>query len=239
MTDLLVAALAGILAGVGTGFAGLSAAVFIAPMLIAFCGMDSFGAVGIALASDVLASAVSALTYRKHGNTDLRRGGVLMGAVLAFAVIGSAASFFFTGFASGERAMSLWLIVSALLLGLKFLFFPGKNEPREKPVLPVSDTVTALVCGAYIGFVCGFQGTGGGMMMLFVLNALLRFEFKKAVGTSVTIMSLTALIGAVSHFLMRGVPDGKLLFVCVLFTLGGARAAAQDDERRGRPPDVG
>ena len=62
--------------------------------------------------------------------------------------------------------------------------------------------------------------------MLFVLNILLGFGFREAVGTSVLIMSFTAFIGAASHFLMRGVPDIKLLLLCVVFTLIGAQAAA-------------
>lgn len=41
--------------GWGTGFAGMSAAAVISPMLITFLGMDSYMAVGIALSSDVLA----------------------------------------------------------------------------------------------------------------------------------------------------------------------------------------
>ena len=57
---LLVSFLAGAGAGLGTGFAGMSAAAVISPMLITFLGMDAYEAVGIALASDVLASAVSA-----------------------------------------------------------------------------------------------------------------------------------------------------------------------------------
>lgn len=50
--------LAGAGAGLGTGFAGMSAAVVISPMLITFLNMDPYMSVGIALASDVLASAV-------------------------------------------------------------------------------------------------------------------------------------------------------------------------------------
>ena len=60
---ILVTFLAGIGTGLGTGFAGMSAAAVISPMLITFLGMDPYIAVGIALASDVLASAVSAYTY--------------------------------------------------------------------------------------------------------------------------------------------------------------------------------
>lgn len=59
---------AGMGAGLGTGFAGMSAAAVISPMLIVILGMPAYEAVGIALASDVLASAVSAWTYGKNKN---------------------------------------------------------------------------------------------------------------------------------------------------------------------------
>ena len=62
---LFVTFFAGMGAGLGTGFAGMSAAAVISPMLITFLGMDPYMAVGIALSSDVLASAVSAFTYGK------------------------------------------------------------------------------------------------------------------------------------------------------------------------------
>lgn len=50
----IICFLAGIGAGLGTGFAGMSAAAVISPMLITFLGMNPYMAVGIALASDVL-----------------------------------------------------------------------------------------------------------------------------------------------------------------------------------------
>lgn len=65
MFKFLICFIAGIGAGLGTGFAGMSAAAVISPMLITFLGMPAYEAVGIALASDVLASAVSAYTYGK------------------------------------------------------------------------------------------------------------------------------------------------------------------------------
>lgn len=65
MITFIVCLLAGLGAGLGTGFAGMSAAAVISPMLIAFLHMDAYQAIGIALASDVLASAVSAYTYGK------------------------------------------------------------------------------------------------------------------------------------------------------------------------------
>ena len=84
---ILVTFFAGMGAGLGTGFAGMSAAAVISPMLIAFLKMDPYMAVGIALSSDVLASAVSAYTYGKNKNLDIRNGLLMMVSVLIFTVV--------------------------------------------------------------------------------------------------------------------------------------------------------
>ena len=87
-------------------------------------------------------------------------------------------------------------------------------------------TVQSLVCGVLIGFICGFIGAGGGMMMLLILTSVLGYELKTAVGTSVFIMTFTALTGAVSHFAIGSLPDWRIWGLCVLFTFLWARIAA-------------
>ena len=57
LLTVVVTFFAGMGAGLGTGFAGMSAAAVISPMLITFLHMDPYMAVGIALSSDVLALA--------------------------------------------------------------------------------------------------------------------------------------------------------------------------------------
>ena len=86
LMKFIVCFIAGIGAGLGTGFAGMSAAAVISPMLITFLGMPAYEAVGIALSSDVLASAVSAYTYGKNKNLDIKNGLVMMAAVLVFTI---------------------------------------------------------------------------------------------------------------------------------------------------------
>lgn len=87
--EFIICFIAGIGAGLGTGFAGMSAADVISPMLITFLDVPAYNAVGIALASDVLASGVSAYTYHKNKNLDIRNGLVMMFTVLVFTLIGS------------------------------------------------------------------------------------------------------------------------------------------------------
>ena len=64
-------------------------------------------------------------------------------------------------------------------------------------------------------------------MMLLVLTSVLGYELKTAVGTSVFIMTFTALTGAISHFAIGGLPNITLLVLCVVFTLLWARVAAR------------
>jgi len=69
--------------------AGLSAAAVISPMLITFLNVPAYEAVAIALASDVLASAISAYTYGKHKNLDIKNGLIMLCSVLIFTLVGS------------------------------------------------------------------------------------------------------------------------------------------------------
>lgn len=64
-------------------------------------------------------------------------------------------------------------------------------------------------------------------MMLLILTSVLGYELKTAVGTSVFIMTFTALTGAVSHFAIGGLPNIPVMVLCILFTLLWARIAAK------------
>ena len=119
MLKVLICIVAGLGAGLGTGFAGMSAAAVISPMLITFLDMDPYLAVGIALASDVLASAVSAYTYGKNKNLDVRNGLIMMIAVLCFTLVGS-----FVASIVPKTTMGNFSVFMTLLLGVKFIVKP-------------------------------------------------------------------------------------------------------------------
>ena len=219
---LLVTFFAGMGAGLGTGFAGMSAAAVISPMLITFLGMDPYTAVGIALSSDVLASAVSAYTYHKNKNLDIRNGLIMMASVLVFTVVGSYAASLVP-----SATMGGFSVFMTFLLGIKFIVRPVMTTKEAmQGVSAKKRAIQSVVCGVMIGFICGFIGAGGGMMMLLILTSVLGYELKTAVGTSVFIMAFTALTGAVSHVVIGGLPDGTVWVLCILFTLLWARIAA-------------
>ena len=222
LLTIVVTFFAGMGAGLGTGFAGMSAAAVISPMLITFLGMDPYMAVGIALSSDVLASAVSAYTYHKNKNLDIKNGLIMMLSVLLFTVVGS-----YIASLVPSATMGGFSVFMTFLLGIKFIVRPVMTT---KEAMAQTDAkkraVQSVICGVIIGFICGFIGAGGGMMMLLILTSVLGYELKTAVGTSVFIMTFTALTGAVSHFAIGGMPDMLVWVLCVIFTLLWARIAA-------------
>ena len=199
MITFIVCLLAGLGAGLGTGFAGMSAAAVISPMLIAFLHMDAYQAIGIALASDVLASAVSAYTF----------------------IASYLASFI------PSTTMGGFSTFMTMLLGIKFIVKPVMTTKETMAATdPKKRIIQSIICGTVIGCICGFVGAGGGMMMLLILTSVLGYELKTAVGTSVFIMTFTALTGALSHFAIGGTPDLVVLILCMVSTLIFARVAA-------------
>lgn len=220
---LIVCLLAGLGAGLGTGFAGMSAAAVITPMLVTFLDIPAYEAVGIALASDVLASGISAYTYGKNKNLDIKNGLIMMAAVLVFTMVGSYVSSLVP-----NSTMGGFSVCMTFILGIKFIVKPVMTTKETmNSVSGKKRVIQSLVCGSLIGFICGFIGAGGGMMMLLILTSVLGYELKTAVGTSVFIMTFTALTGAVSHMVIDGLPDIKVLVLCVLFTLIFAQIAAR------------
>ena len=222
ITQLIVCIVAGLGAGLGTGLAGLSAAAVVSPMLITFLHMPAYQAIGIALASDVLASGVSAWTYKKNKNIDIRHGVIMLISVLIFTLVGS-----FVSSLVPNGTMGGFSKVMTLFVGLKFIIRPIMTTKEVQANKSEKQKIQqSILCGVVIGFICGFVGAGGGMMMLLILTSVLGYELKTAVGTSVFIMAFTAFTGAASHFVIGGKPDGLVFTLCVIFTLIWARIAA-------------
>lgn len=162
MLKVIICIIAGLGAGLGTGFAGMSAAAVISPMLITFLDMDPYMAVGIALASDVLASAVSAVTYGKNKNLDIKNGIIMMVSVLCFTMVGS-----YVASTVPKTTMGNFSVFMTLLLGIKFIVKPVVNPKKSfTSATAKQKAIRSVIGGTVVGFICGFVGAGGGMMML-------------------------------------------------------------------------
>ena len=198
--------IASIGAGIGTGLAGLSAATVMVPILIVLCPSFSgetgaYQATAIALASDILGSAVTTWTYARHKNIDLRRGWIMLVCILTMCTVGSWAAYL-----AGNVVLGTFTLFLTFAIGIRFLVKPDttrEDAPPKGSALDWKGVLISLFFGLTIGFGTGFVGTGGGMMMLVVFTVFLGMDLKTAVGTSTFIMTFTALIASVSHILIH------------------------------------
>lgn len=204
--EYLIVTIAAMLAGVGTGLAGLSAATAMVPLMIVLCPTFSgehgaYMATAIALASDILGSAVTASVYAKNKKIDLKHGWLMFVCIVAMCTLGSIAAYF-----TRQQVLGGFSLFLCVAIGIRFLVKP---DAREEPTntghvrLTLKEIAVSLFFGLTIGFGTGFFGSGGGMMMLIVFTAMLGYDRKTAVGTSTFIMTFTALIASVSHILIE------------------------------------
>ena len=225
--------LASLGAGIGTGLVGLSAATVMVPILIVLCSSFSgetgaYQATAIALASDILGSAVTTMTYAKHKNIDLKRGSIMLVCILCMSMVGS-----YVAWLAGNVVLGSFTLFLTFCIGIRFLVKPdtSKDKTVEKgKKLDKKGIFISLFFGLTIGFGTGFVGTGGGMMMLIVFTVFLGMERKTAVGTSTFIMTFTALIASVSHILIHPaivLERWDVLLICVIVATVSSLLSAQ------------
>ena len=233
--------LASALAGIGTGLAGLSAATVMVPILITLCPSfageaGAYQATAIALASDILGSAVTTCTYIRHKNIDLRRGWVMLVCIVSMCTVGS-----FVAWLAGNVVLGAFTLFLTFFIGIRFLVKPDSSREdiaAHGEKLDTRGIAISLFFGLTIGFGTGFVGTGGGMMMLVVFTVFLSMDLKTAVGTSTFIMTFTALIASVSHILINPAivtERTDALVICIItatvFSLGSAQFANRVNNR--------
>lgn len=219
--DIFVYLIGGLLAGIVTGLVGLSAAVIIAPLFATVIGVDPYVAIGIALATDIFASSTSAVNYIRFKNIDIKHASVMAVSVVGFTILGSYLSRDMEPFTLGG-ILNIFVVV----LGIRFLVYPVKDRGSGKFIKPGKWVlIQSVLWGIVIGMISGYFGSGGGLSMLAVLTMLLGYGLKKAIGTSVFIMTFTAFVGAVTHIIIGGT-DWTALILASIAAFIGANGAS-------------
>ena len=201
----------------------------ITPILVSLCGWASYDAVTVALASDVLASMLSAYTYYKNKNIDVKRGSLVTITAFLGTVVGSYCGYLFSQ--AQPDGLGYISMLTTIFLGIKFLLKPitdGEDSAKSlRSAAELKKIVLAMVCGCGIGWVCGFTGSGGGILMFTVFTLLLQYNLKIAVGTSTMIMTLVALTGTISHVTMGATIYPLPMFLTVASCLFGAAVSSR------------
>jgi len=195
--------LIGLVTGVVTGLTGASGVMVVVPLLTMLLHFSIHEAVGTSLLVDVIAPLMIAYTYFRHGRVDIKSGvWIALGSILG-AQLGS---LFASGISSGglSNSFGLFLLLMGALTwknGFNSAAVTGRLKKFVRFETTAQRTSTSLILGVLIGIMTGVLGAGGGGMILLVLTFVLDFPLHTALGTSMFIMAITALSGAVGYAL--------------------------------------
>ncbi|MDH3251866.1 MAG: sulfite exporter TauE/SafE family protein, partial [Ignavibacteria bacterium] len=200
--------LAGAAAGFLAGFFGIGGGIIIVPILILYfhsIGVSSLVATHLALGTSLLVVVFAALSsapyYVRHGFA-VRRAVVLMGAA---SIIGAFVGSSIAAMLSGKYLQQFFAVVVAVAAVRMFVRSKVKDEDLEPDLRFPGLIVTGLSTGA----VSALTGVGGGIFWIPIMHNMLKFPFKKAIGTSSATIVITAAAGCVGY-VVRGWGDPLL-----------------------------
>ncbi|MCE4628373.1 MAG: sulfite exporter TauE/SafE family protein [Desulfurococcales archaeon] len=219
-TTILMALVAGLIAGVSLGLTGGGGSILGVPLLVYLAGLPPHLAIGTSLVAVGVTALLSSLKYFAEGYVNVTIA--LLMAPLGFlgVYLGSLANKLFPGdtlllvFSGFMMIVGAGMIRDALNSARRAMRGAAARRGRGKRGVP-----RALIAGLGVGFLSGFLGVGGGFIIVPTLVWFLGLTMKEAVGTSLLIIFFNGLSGLASYTL-QGRP--LELSVTGVFVVGGA-----------------
>lgn len=223
---MLLAVPFGVAIGLVLGAIGGGGAILVLPVLVYALGER----VGPASTASL---AVVGLAAAGAGAFMARRGEVCWRLALPFSA--AAATGAGVG-AVGNRAVSgtaLLLAFVPVVLGAAAAMWRrgGGAPPAGLPACPPVRAQRLVVAGAGVGALTGFFGVGGGFLIVPVLRLWLGMSMRRAIATSLAIISLTALAALAWHLLAGSSLDLAVTLVFVAATGAGSLVGAAAGRR--------
>lgn len=189
---MLVGILAGIATGSLLGLLGAGGSIIAIPILVYLLGIETKPAIGLSLTIVGLASLFAAWShFRNHT--------VIISAALIFGATGALGSFAGSKLAQlipDALQLSLFAIVMALVALLMFKHKQILKPDSDENKLPL---LMVLAAGLGAGGLTGLLGVGGGFIIVPALTILLKMPMKNAIGTSLLVIGINSIVGAITY----------------------------------------
>jgi uncharacterized protein len=223
--DILLAVLFGLAIGAVVGTVGGGGAILALPVLVYVLDQG----VSPASTASLIVVAVGASA---GAGAQARRGQLCWRVALVFsapAAVGAYLGTLANASVSGEALILAFVPVMLVAAALTFLrggAVPEPDAPGEEGC-PDPDWARAGGAGLVVGAMTGFFGVGGGFLIVPVLTTLLGLSMRRAIATSLAIITLTGLAALASHLAEGAEPDWGLTLALALSAGVGALAGTR------------
>ncbi len=228
--------------GLTLGTIGAGGAILTITVLVYILGFSPIEATTYSLVIVGISSFVGSIDYFRKGLVDVKKG--LFFSFPAFVMVFIMRKFVLPTlpdiiFQSSSFTLSKDLLVmvifALLMIGASYSMIISRKTAIELTKQEVNYWIIFLE-GLIVGALTGFVGAGGGFMIIPALVLFAKLPMKKAVGTSLVIITINSAFGAIGDFSAGVVMDWNFLLKFAGFTilgvlLGGRFTKSIDGER--------
>ena len=219
--------MAAALIGISLGLIGGGGSILTVPVLVYLFGVQPLIATSYSLFVVGSASLVGAVTNWKKGMVSIRTASLFgISSILTvyvtrkFIVPIIPEDIATIGNIAVTSSLLTMVSFAALMLVASFSMISNRETRMHAGAEKRAGYMKLFLYGIAIGLVTGFLGAGGGFLLIPVLVLLIGLPMKKAIGTSLAIISVNSLIGFTGdfgHFSM----DWKFLGVVTSIAITG------------------
>jgi len=198
MASLLLTILLGSSIGMLLGIIGSGGSVLTVPIFVYLLGMDAKTAIAASLVVVGVTSLVGSFSYYRRGLVDLRVG---LGFGLV-AMLGTYLGARLAQFMDGDWQLLLFavlIVVASLLMLRKSFKHKAENQRSGKHDYGFWTYPFIIAEGLVVGVLTGLVGIGGGFMVVPALVLFTGLPMQVALGTSLFIITLKSISGAVGY----------------------------------------
>ncbi len=217
MDAVLLAIPIGIVIGLIVGAIGGGGAILALPMLVYVLGEGVGPASTASLIVVAIAAGIGAGALALRGHVCWRFALTFTAPAAAASLAGTLANT-----AVGARTLILSFVPLMLVAAGATWQRAARVETDEMGGCPHVEPGRILAGGAGVGFLTGFFGVGGGFLIVPLLTLWLGFGFRRAVATSLVIITLTGLAALASHLVIGAAIDVAVTVALASCTAVGA-----------------
>ena len=215
---ILVAGFAGMLTGFALGIFGSGGGIVVVPALIYLLHLPPKEAIAMGLGIIAVTAVISVVSHWRATNVDWR-------AAAIFGPVGMVGTY------GGARVGTL--VPASFQLGLfAVMMYIAAYRMLRKSAAPAGDgeihIVLLIAAGLGVGLLAGVVGVGGGFLIVPALVLLAAVPMKRAIGTSLAIVSMNSISGFIGYMgtvLVHYEIMGAFAAVTVVSSLTGAHFA--------------
>ena len=227
---LLIGGMLTIVMGLILGLLGGGGSILTVPILVYFFDVSATLATGYSLFIVGVTSFIGALRYRRDQLLDIRVAilfsipsivGVLVSRIWLLPLVPSQLNMM--RFTITKDQLILF-VFSILIIVIAIFMFRSKDPNLQKERVDIKGPVSLFLIaieGFFIGGLTGFVGAGGGFMIVPALTLFAKVPLKKAIATSLLIISAKSIIGFLGDLVGGVVYDWTFIFSLLILTLFG------------------